>query len=96
MKRENERADVARRMYVTLGRPSQGVFESIIRIGSIINNPVTIIDYQNALRLYGKDLGSIKGRQPGLNHNMYRLRVVVFRKGKGYCIIGRHHALYWN
>jgi len=62
MKRENERADVARRMYVTLGRPSQGVFESIIRIGSIINNPVTIIDYQNALRLYGKDLGSIKGK----------------------------------
>jgi len=49
-------------MYVTLGRPLQGVFESIICKGSIINNPVTIIDYQNALRLNGKDLGSIKGK----------------------------------
>ena len=55
MKREIEGADLARRMYVTLGRPSQDVFESIIRKGSIINNPVTITDYQNALRIYNQD-----------------------------------------
>jgi hypothetical protein len=55
MKREIEGADLARRMYVTLGRPSQGVFESIIHKGSIINNPVTITDYQNALRIYNQD-----------------------------------------
>jgi len=60
-KREIEGAGVARRMYVTLGRPLQGVFESIIRKGGIINNPVIITDYRNALRIYGKDLGSIKG-----------------------------------
>jgi hypothetical protein len=61
-KREIERADITRRMYVTLGRPSQDVFESIIRKGSIINNPVAITDYRNALNIYGKNLGSIKGK----------------------------------
>jgi hypothetical protein len=61
-KREIEGADVARRIYVTLGRPSQDVFESTIHKGSIINNPVTITNYRNALRIYGKDLGSIKGK----------------------------------
>ncbi len=27
-----------------------------------MNNPVTVTDYQNAMRVYGKDLGSIKGK----------------------------------
>jgi len=54
-KREIEGADLARRMYVTLGRCSQDVFESIIRKGSIINNPVMITYYQNALRIYNQD-----------------------------------------
>ena len=61
-KREIAAADVARRMYVTLGRPSPDSFENIIRRGQILNNPVTISDYRNALTIYGKDLGSIKGK----------------------------------
>jgi hypothetical protein len=27
-----------------------------------MNNPVTVTYYQNAMRIYGKDLGSIKGK----------------------------------
>jgi hypothetical protein len=61
-KREITAADVARRLYVTLGRPSQDSFENIIHRGQILNNPITISDYRNALTIHGKNLGSIKGK----------------------------------
>jgi hypothetical protein len=43
-------------MYVTLESPSEDVFESTMKKGKILNNPVTITDYKNALEIYGKDL----------------------------------------
>jgi hypothetical protein len=61
-KREIAAADVARRLYIRIGRSSQESFEKIICRGQILNSPVTISDYRNVLTIYGKDLGSIKGK----------------------------------
>jgi hypothetical protein len=62
MKRELDGVEKASRMYVTLGRSSENIFESIAKKGKTLNNPVTVTDYRNAIKIYGKDLGSIKGK----------------------------------
>ncbi len=49
-------------MYVTLGRPSLESSEQMIKKGKIINNPVTRMDYRNAIKIYSKDLGAVKGK----------------------------------
>lgn len=61
-KGEIEKADKARRLYVIVGRPSQKIFEEMIKRGKIMNNKVTIQDYRNAIKIYGKDLGVLKGK----------------------------------
>ena len=62
-KKEIELADEARRLYVILGRPSQKFFEDMIEKGKIVNNSVTVQDYQNALQMYGTHLGVLKGKR---------------------------------
>jgi hypothetical protein len=62
MKRELDGADEARRLYVTIGRPSEEVFELLIQRRKLLSNPVKIKDFRNGLRIYGKDLGSV-GKQ---------------------------------
>jgi hypothetical protein len=61
-KRELEAAECARRLYITMGRPSESSFEQMIKKGKILNNPVTVMDYRNAIKIYGKDLGAVKGK----------------------------------
>jgi hypothetical protein len=45
-----------------MGRPSDEIFESMIRRGKIPNTPITIREYWNAIQIYGKDLGCLKGK----------------------------------
>ena len=45
-----------------MGRPSDESFELIIKKGKILNNPVMITDFQNAIKINGKDLGALKGK----------------------------------
>jgi hypothetical protein len=45
-----------------MGRPSQQLFEDIIKRGKLVNNKVTVQDYCNALTIHGKDLGVLKGK----------------------------------
>ena len=61
-KREVDAAEKARRLYVILAWPSEESFEHMIKKGKIINNPVTVTDFINVKRMYGKDLGVIKGK----------------------------------
>jgi hypothetical protein len=61
-KREVEAAEQARRLCVIMGRPSGQTFVRVIRQGLVLNNPVTIQDYRNALQIYGEDLGVLKGK----------------------------------
>jgi len=61
-KREIEQADMARRLYVIMGRPSRESFELMVKGGKLLNSPVTVTDFRNAEKIYGKDLGVIKGK----------------------------------
>jgi hypothetical protein len=61
-KKEIDATDEARCLYVIVGRPSQKVFEEMIKTGKILNNPITLQDYRNALKIYGVDLGVLKGK----------------------------------
>jgi hypothetical protein len=61
-KKEIEKADEARRLFVIIGRPSQKIFKEMIKRGKLINNTVMIQDYRNALEIYGEDLGVLKGK----------------------------------
>jgi hypothetical protein len=61
-RREIEGAEKARRLYVIMGRPSEEAFKLSLKKGLVMNNPVTVTDYENALRMFGKDLGAVKGK----------------------------------
>jgi hypothetical protein len=45
-----------------MGRPSMADFYGMIKRGKLFDNPVTMQDYENAEKIYGKDLGVIKGK----------------------------------
>jgi len=45
-----------------MGRPSKEDFRNMLEKGKLLNNPVTMRDYQIAENIYGKDLGVIKGK----------------------------------
>jgi hypothetical protein len=61
-RREREGADRARRLYVIVRRPSDETLKGMLNKGLVLNNPVTVSDYENAVAIYGKDLGAIKGK----------------------------------
>ena len=60
--KELKKIDEARRLYVIMGRPSKADFYGMIKRGKLFDNPVTMQDYENAEKIYGKDLGVIKGK----------------------------------
>jgi hypothetical protein len=60
--RELKQVEIARRLYVMMGRPSREDFNNMIKNGKILNNPVTTEDYKRAEAIYGTDLGVIKGK----------------------------------
>jgi hypothetical protein len=45
-----------------MGPPSTKAFELMLKNGLLLNNSVMTIDYRNAFRIYGEDLGSVKGK----------------------------------
>jgi hypothetical protein len=60
--RELKQLDEARRLYVIMGRPSRAYFQQMLRKGKLLDNPVRVEDFLNAEKVYGKDLGVIKGK----------------------------------
>ena len=61
-KREVEQAKLARQLQIRLGYPSVSDILEGIKNGRILNSPVLKQDFKNAIRIWGKDLGSIKGK----------------------------------
>ena len=61
-KREIEAADQARKLFITMARPSIKDFERLLTGNHMINCPVTLQDFRNAIKIYGLDVGVIKGR----------------------------------
>jgi hypothetical protein len=49
-------------LYQALGTPSIADFKNMIRMNFISNNPVTTEDIEIAERIFGPDIGSLKGK----------------------------------
>ena len=60
--RQIERAKRARALMHTLGNPSVRDLKAVIKMNSITNCPVTTDDVNLAEKIFGKDVGSIKGK----------------------------------
>jgi hypothetical protein len=60
--REMKQMDEARRLNVIMGRPSKADFLKMIKRGKLLDNPVRMEDFNNAEKVYGKDLGVVKGK----------------------------------
>jgi hypothetical protein len=71
--REMKQMDEARRLYVIMGRPSKADFLKMIKRGKLLDNPVRMEDFYNAEKVFGKDLGVVKGKTVRVRPN----RVVV-------------------
>ncbi|KAI2506113.1 Reverse transcriptase (RNA-dependent DNA polymerase) [Fragilaria crotonensis] len=60
--RQFERAKRARDLYHALGTPSITDFKAMLRMNTIIGNPVTTEDIVMAEQIFGTDIGRIKGK----------------------------------
>jgi hypothetical protein len=80
LKKEIDNADKAQRLYVTVRRPSQKIFEEMIKRGKLFNANITTQDYRNALQIYGKDLGGIKGK--ATRKKLDHIPIVMFDQPK--------------
>ena len=60
--RQYERAKRARDLYHAIGTPSIQDFKAVIRMNTIGNNPVTTKDIVLAEKIFGADVGSLKGK----------------------------------
>jgi hypothetical protein len=57
-----ERAKKARDLYHAIGTPSINDFKAMLRMNMISNNPVTTEDINVAERIFGPDIGTLKGK----------------------------------
>ena len=60
--REYERAVQARKLMHTVGAPTTSNLKSMLRQNVIMNCPVTTKDVDNAEKIFGKDVSSLKGK----------------------------------
>ena len=60
--REYERAVQARKLMHTVGAPTTSNLKSMLRQNIIMNCPVTTKDVDNAEKIFGKDVSSLKGK----------------------------------
>jgi hypothetical protein len=61
-RREIEGANKARALYKKIGRPSKKEFNDILQNNLIQNCPVTSDDAKRALKIYGPDVATLKGK----------------------------------
>ena len=61
-RRQLERAELARRVYELVGRPSHAMFIKMIREQHLPNCPVTVDDANRAVKIYGTDVAALQGK----------------------------------
>ena len=59
---EIERAKQARKLYHSIGAPSLRNFKYLIKSNQIQDCPVTVVDINNAEKIFGPDVSYIKGK----------------------------------
>jgi hypothetical protein len=55
-------ADLAKRVYSMIGRPSHATFVKMIRENQLDGCPITVDDANRALQIYGPDLAALRGK----------------------------------
>ena len=60
--RQLAKAKMARKLYHNVGTPSLRDFKAIVRMNAISNCPITVEDINIAEKVYGPDIGSLKGK----------------------------------
>jgi hypothetical protein len=60
--REVKKAEEARRLQTVLGYPSDKALVRMISSGGMVNSPISVHDVYNAVRIWGPNLGSLKGK----------------------------------
>jgi len=65
--RQFEKAKQARDLYHAIGTPSINDFKAVIRMNAIGNNPITTKDIDLAEKIFGPDIGSLKGKSTRRN-----------------------------
>ena len=61
-RREFDDAKKARKLYHIIGCPTTDNFKKLIQMNAIRNCTVTVQDIENAERIFGKDIGTLKGK----------------------------------
>ena len=61
-KRQIEQANIARKLYGMVGRPSMKDFKTLVRGNMLRNFPVTVEDVDIGNRVYSIDVASLKGK----------------------------------
>ena len=61
-KRQIEAAEKARSLYASLGYPSVQDFKWILQSNQIVNCPVTVVDAEIALKIWGTNIAALKGK----------------------------------
>jgi len=60
--RQIKQAELARKIYAMVGRPSPKDFMAMIKTGTLKNVPITAADVLAANKIFGPDVGSLKGK----------------------------------
>eukprot|EP00957_Ditylum_brightwellii_P188067 14318096-Ditylum_brightwellii.AAC.1 len=55
-------AELARKIYSMMGRPSEDDFINMVKMQLMPNCPITAEDIRNARAIFGKDIGVLKGK----------------------------------
>lgn len=60
--RQVSQARLARKLYITMGRPSYADFVAFIRANQLNNCPIDVDDANRSLTIYGPDIATIRGK----------------------------------
>jgi Reverse transcriptase (RNA-dependent DNA polymerase) len=61
-RRQVDAADLAKRVYSLIGRPSHATFTKMIRENQLDGCPITVDDANRALKIYGPDVTALRGK----------------------------------
>ena len=76
-KRQIEDAKRAKQLLASIGYPSFKDFKAAVRAGMIKNCPITPEDVDRCLRIFGKEVASLKGKTTRVNPDRVRTDIIA-------------------
>jgi hypothetical protein len=75
--RQIKAADLAKRVYGLVGRPSEADFYKMIENNMLANCPIHVSDAKRAVRIYGKDIFALKGKMTRETSPIVQTSIIV-------------------